>query len=141
MRTKTDPVLANGPIILSPQQLQACTRIRGNLRSTEARRLHDLLAFHIGSFLLASDGAQNVDLVLAKLLAVSLAEALKTADKLSPDRSEWLRVAVQYLVLEDDASLDVKDIQGLADDANVVSAVLEHCGYPHLAKPIRDYLA
>jgi len=141
MRRKTDPLLANGPIILSPQQLHACTRIRGNLRSGEAKRLHDLLAFHLGSFLLAADGAANVDLDLAKLLATSLDQALKSYDQLSPDRTEWLRVAVEYLVLEDDANQDVKDIQGLVDDANVVSAVLEHCGYHHLAKPIRDYLA
>ena len=69
-------------------------------------------------------------------------DQLRLAARSNPDGStEWLRVAVEYLVLEDDANLDVKDMQGLVDDANVVSAVLEHCGYHPLAKPIRDYLA
>lgn len=141
MRRKTDPLLANGPIILSSEQLGACTKIRANLRASDAKRLHDLLAYHLGSYLLTSEVKRDVDLELAQLLASSLSQALKRCEKLSPDRMEWLRVAIEYFVLDEDANQDVKDIGGLADDANVVSSVLEHCGFHDLAKPVRDYLA
>lgn len=140
MGPKTDPLLAvNGPILLSPSQQATCQRIRANQRADEARRMRDRLAFHLGRFLL--DSEEEVNMELAKLLARCLAEALKTYPQLDNNKREWLRVGVEYFVLDDDANPDLEPISGLADDATVISSVLEHCGFHDLAKQISDYLA
>ncbi len=140
MERKTDPVLAvNGPFLLSSTQQSTCQRIRANQRSKEAERMRERLAFHLGRFLLNSD--EEVNMELAKLLARCLAEALKTYPTLDNNKREWLRVGVEYFVLDEDANPDLDPISGLADDANVISGVLEHCGFHDLAKHISDYLA
>lgn len=141
MRRKTDPLLANGPIILSPPQQAACTKIRTNLRNRDAQRFRDMLALHLGTYQINTDPKATVDLELARLLARALAKATQTYDKLDSTRREWLRVAIEYFVLDDDANQDVKDVVGLNDDAMVIATVLEYCGFHQLSKPIRDYLA
>jgi hypothetical protein len=141
MRRKTDPLLANGPIILAPPQQAACTRIRTSLRAGDAKRFRDLLAFHLGRYQIASDPQDGVDLDLARLLARALAQATASYEKLDANRREWLRVAIEYFVLDADATSDVKATGGLSDDATVVATILEYCGFHQLSKPIRDYLA
>ena len=56
-------------------------------------------------------------------------------------RREWLRVAIEYFVLDDDANSDIKELSGMNDDAMVIATILEYCGFHQLSKPIRDYLA
>ncbi len=138
---KTDPLLAvNGPIILSPGQRASCTRIRANMRAEEARRMRDRLAYHLGHFLLGDNAEVNME--LAKLLAKCLSEGLASYHTLDNNKREWLRCAVEYFVLEDDTTPDAGEgIGGLNDDATVISAVLEHCGFHELAKQIPDFLA
>lgn len=141
MRRKTDPLLANGPIILSPPQQAACTTIRTNLRTGEAKHFRKRLAYHLGTFLIETDSREDVDLELARLLARALAKATQTYEKLDATRREWLRVAIEYFVMEDDANRDAKELGGLNDDALVIASILEYCGFHQLSKPIRDYLA
>jgi hypothetical protein len=138
---KTDPLLAiNGPMIFSPSQQAGCQKIRSVLRIDDAKRMRDQLAFHLGSFLLQT--GEEVNIGLAQILARTLADALGTYEKLDANKREWLRIAIEYFTMDNDATPDVKDsIGGLNDDANVVAAVLEHCGFHVHAKQIRDYLA
>lgn len=141
MRRKTDPLLANGPIILSPPQQAACTKIRSHLRAGDAMRFKKRLAYHLGKYQIETDPKKGVDLDLARLLARALAQATDGYEKLDATRREWLRVAIEYFVLDDDAGSDMKDITGLNDDAMVIATILEYCGFHQLSKPIRDYLA
>jgi hypothetical protein len=141
MRRKTDSLLANGPIILSPPQQAACAKIRNNLRAGDAAQFRERLAFHLGKFQIETDPTESVDLDLARILARALAQATKTYEKLDATRREWLRVAIEYFVLDADAHRDLKDMNGLNDDAMVIAAILEYCGFHQLSKPIRDYLA
>lgn len=140
MRRKTDPLLANGPIILSPPQQAACTKIRASLRDGEGRHFRKRLAHHLGTYELEAD-PKMVDLELARLLARALAKATQTYEKLDSAHREWLKVAIEYFILDDDATADDADVSGLNDDAMVIATILEYCGFHQLSKPIRDYLA
>lgn len=141
MRRKTDPLLANGPIILSPPQLSACTKIRASLRAGEAKHFRKRIAHYLGTYELEAD-PKVVDLELARLLARTLAKAThQTYEKLDSTRREWLRVAIEYFVLGEDAGSDNADGSSLNDDAMVIATILEYCGSHQLSKPIRDYLA
>lgn len=140
MGRKTDPLLAvNGPILTSPAQRSACQTIRARLRADDARRMRDRLAYYLGKFLIGTE--EEVNMELAKIVAKALSQALEQYEKLDNNKREWLRVGIEYFVLEDDGTPDADDIGGLADDAVVVSSTLEHCGFHDLAKSIRDYLA
>ncbi len=140
MRRKTDPLLA-GPIILNEAQQNTCTKLRAKLRSNEAAALKKALARQALAVANPLPGCRPVDPALAKLLTMSLQQALTHYDQFDPVRQEWLRIAVEYFISSEDADNDHADLAGLDDDAVVVSAVLEHCGLRDLAKPIRDYLA
>lgn len=131
----------SGPLILNEAQQAACEALRGRLRAAEAGRLRDLLVLHQRHAEAAARGDRRVDAELAGLLAHTLSEALERYPRLDPERQEWLRVAIDYFVASDDASHDFAALGGLDDDANVVAAVLEHCGLHEQAKAIRTHLA
>jgi hypothetical protein len=131
--------LSAGPLILSRDQLSACKRIHHTIGAIDTDRLTTMIDAHLDELTSRASFDPAIDLALATLLANGLRQALATPRD-DRQRADWLRTAIGYFIRADDACHDIAEL-GLSDDAIVVSAILEYCELPELARPLRDYLA
>ncbi len=126
---------------MTAAQIARCRQAMAALGEVDDQRYRDLVLMHV------SDTTRTVmrgtidSVSLSRLLAQQVLAAFDRAPSLTPQQRDWLRVAAVHFVLIDDGSNDFVDVAGYDDDAVVVAGVLEECGLPELAKPVRERMA
>ena len=93
------------------------------------------VAGYIDTLRAAARHNELLDLPLGETIARHCQILLDRWPQATEPQRHAIQAAVEYFFLQEDADDDLEDILGLEDDAQVVSAVLEHLGLAPMPLP------
>ena len=124
---------------MTPDQARRCREAMATLPDADDQRFRDLLLMHVAdqTRLVMRDVVQNPS--RSALTARQLLAADTVREQLSPLHRAWLRLAIVFFLLIDEAQDDFADSDCTAPDAEVVAGVLTAIGRADLARPLYDW--
>jgi hypothetical protein len=124
---------------MTPDQARRCRAAMGQLHGADDQRYRDLLLMHVAdqTRLVMRDVVQNPS--RSALTARQLLAADTDRDLLIHEHRAWLRLAIVFFLLVDEAQDDFADSDCTGPDAEVVANVLEAIGRADLARPLRAW--
>ncbi len=136
----TPPQAEADPPGMTPEQVRRCREAMASLPGADDQRFRDLLLMHVAdqTRLVMRDVVQNPS--RSALAARQLLAADTDRELLIAQHRGWLRLAIVYFLLVDEAQDDFADSDCTAPDAEVVVAVLTAIGRPDLAKPLHEWI-
>jgi uncharacterized membrane protein YkvA (DUF1232 family) len=112
--------------LLHPDEQRRFRRLCIDTSAEELEQMIDVVGIHLDH--VRANAGPSTDVETAELVADAATKLL--AFSLDLDRREraLVRGAVEYFILNDDASDDLEDVLGFDDDARVLNSVLDRIG-------------
>jgi hypothetical protein len=114
--------------LLNPDEQRRFRRLCIETSADELNQLDDVIELHL-DHIRANAGAVT-DVETAELVADAAHKILALSQELDPTERALVRGAVEYFILNDDASDDLDDPLGFDDDARVLNSVLDRIERP-----------
>ena len=116
--------------LLNPDEQRRFRRLCIETSAEELSQLGEVIELHLDQ--IKADAGSATDVETAALVAEAACKVLSFADQFNSQERAMVRGAVEYFILNDDASDDLDDALGFDDDARVLNSVLDRIGRAEL---------
>ncbi len=129
--TSTDDGLAlDLEDLLNPDEQRRFRRLCIETSESELEQMGEVVDLHLVQIREAATATTDVE--TAELVAEAIRKLLSFTDQFDGSERAMVRGAVEYFILNDDASDDLDDALGFDDDARVLNSVLDRIGRSEL---------
>ncbi len=129
--TSTDDGLAlDLEDLLNPDEQRRFRRLCIETSESELEQMGEVVDLHLVQIREAATATTDVE--TAELVAEAIRKLLSFTDQFDSSERAMVRGAVEYFILNDDASDDLDDALGFDDDARVLNSVLDRIGRSEL---------
>ncbi len=112
--------------LLHPDEQRRFRRLCIDTSAEELRQLVEVVGIHLDH--VKANAGPSTDVETAELVAEAAVELLAFSAGFDRRERALVRGAVEYFILNDDASDDLEDVLGFDDDARVLNSVLDRIG-------------
>lgn len=112
--------------LLHPDEQRRFRRLCIDTSAEELERLTEVVGIHLD--LVKTNAGPSTDVETAELVAQAATELLGFSQEFDRRERALVRGAIEYFILNDDASDDLEDVLGFDDDARVLNSVLDRIG-------------
>ncbi len=112
--------------LLHPDEQRRFRRLCIDTSVEDLAQLTEVVAIHLDH--VKNNAGPNTDVETAELVAEAATKLLAFSRDFDRRDRALIRGAVEYFILNDDASDDMEDVLGFDDDARVLNAMLDRIG-------------
>jgi len=112
--------------LLHPDEQRRFRRLCIDTSAEELEQLTEVVGIHLDH--VRDNAGPSTDLETAELVAEAATKLLAFCRDFDRRDRAMIRGAVEYFILNDDASDDLEDVLGFDDDARVLNSVLDRIG-------------
>ncbi len=112
--------------LLHPDEQRRFRRLCIDTSPEELEQLAEMVGIHLEH--VRANAGPNTDVETAELVAEASTKLLTFSREFDRRERAMIRGAVEYFILNDDASDDLEDVLGFDDDTRVLNSVLERIG-------------
>jgi len=112
--------------LLNPEEQRRFRRLCLDTSPEELEQLGSVVELHLD--LVRQNAGPHTDTDAATEVAGALTSLLQSGEQFDASERSLVRGAVEYFLLDEDASSDIDDVLGFDDDARVVNSVLKRVG-------------
>ncbi len=116
--------------LLNPHEQRRFRRLCIETSAEELEQLTEVVELHLDQ--VKANAKPLTDVETAELVAEAIQKVLAFTPDFDDRQRAMVRGAVEYFVLNEDASDDLSDALGFDDDARVLNSVLDRIGRSHL---------
>jgi len=116
--------------LLNPDEQQRFRRLCIETSAEDLGQLGEVIELHLDQ--IKANAGSVTDVETAELVAQAACKVLTYADQFNAQERAMVRGAIEYFLLNDDASDDLDDALGFDDDARVLNSVLDRIGRAEL---------
>ncbi|MDH3303210.1 MAG: hypothetical protein OES24_22125 [Acidimicrobiia bacterium] len=116
--------------LLHPDEQRRFRRLCIDTSAEELAQMIDVVGIHLDH--VRANAGPSTDLETAELVADAATRLLAFSNDFDRRERTLVRGAVEYFILNDDASDDLEDVLGFDDDARVLNSVLDRIGRAEL---------
>lgn len=112
--------------LLHPDEQRRFRRLCIDSSAEELEQLTEVVGIHLDH--VRANAGSSTDVETAELVAEAAVKLLDFSRDFGRRERAMIRGAVEYFILNDDASDDLEDVLGFDDDARVLNSVLDRIG-------------